>query len=117
MPAMRTLRWVIGLSLLAFQLGAIVYARFVPTRYFCWAPYDMQTDYRLEATVNGKKLSASEIQQRYRRPIAGTDNRSTHHLIDIIEQAERRYHPDDAVEVIMTYRVNGKEERQWRYQP
>lgn len=30
-----TLRIAIPLLLLAFQLGAIVYARFVPTRYFC----------------------------------------------------------------------------------
>ena len=32
------LRTVIPLMLFAFELGAIVYARFVPTRYFCWAP-------------------------------------------------------------------------------
>ena len=35
------LRTVIPILLFAFQLGAIVYARFVPTRYFCWAPYDI----------------------------------------------------------------------------
>lgn len=112
---MRTLRWTIGLSLLAFQLGAIVYARFVPARYFCWAPFDMQTDYRLDVTVNGKKLKAEQIQQRYHRGAKGTDNRSTQHLIDIIEQTEQRYHPDDRTMVIMTYRVNGKEEQEWRY--
>jgi hypothetical protein len=116
MPAMRTLRWTIGLSLLALQLGAIVYARFVPTRYFCWAPFDMQTDYRLEVRVNGRKLSPAEIQQRYRRPAGGTDNRSSHHVMDIIAQAEQGYHPDDQTEVQMTYRVNGKQEQQWRYQ-
>src|SRR3954451_4346974 len=105
MPAMRHLRWIIGLSLLTFQVGAIVYAHFVPARYFCWAPFDMQTDYRLEVTVNRRQLSAQEIQQRYRRPAKGTDNRSTQHLIDIIEQAEQRYHPDDQTHVTMTYRV------------
>jgi hypothetical protein len=115
MPGMRSLRWTIGLSLLAFQAGAIVYARFVPARYFCWAPFDMQTDYRLEVTVNGKKLSPNEIQRRYRRPARGTDNRSSQHVIDIVELAEQRYHPGDDTEVIMTYRVNGKQEQQWRY--
>jgi hypothetical protein len=115
MTAMRTLRWTIGLALLAFQLGAIAYARFVPSRYFCWAPFDMQTDYRLDVTVNGEPLADFEVARRYRRPIKGTDNRSTQHLIDLIEGAEQRYHPDDAVEVLMTYRVNGKEWQQWRY--
>lgn len=75
----------------------------------------MQTDYRLVVTVNGKPLTPAEIQRRYRRPARGTDNRSTQHLLDIIEQAECRYHPDDEVEVVMTYRVNGKQEQQWRY--
>ncbi len=112
---MRTLRWLIGLSLLAFQVGAIIYARFVPSRYFCWAPYDVQTDYRLEVVVNGRSLTPQEIVQRYRRPAKGTDNRSTQHVIDIIEQTERRYHPNDRIQVVMTYRVNGKPEQQWLY--
>jgi hypothetical protein len=112
---MRSLRWTIGLALLLFQLGAIVYARFVPSRYFCWAPFDMQTEYRLDVTVNGRKLSPPEIQQRYRRPAKGVDNRSTQHLIDIIELAEQRYHSEDAVEAVMIYRVNGKEWQQWDY--
>src|SRR5262245_53492098 len=114
---MRTLRWTIGLALLGFQLGALVYARFVPSRYFCWAPFDMQTDYRLEVTVNGKKLSPAEIQKRYRRPAKGTDNRSSRHIMDIVEQTERRCHPYDRVEVLMTYRVNGKQEQQWHHPP
>jgi hypothetical protein len=112
---MHSVRWAVGLALLAFQVGAIAYARFVPARYFCWAPFDMQTDYRLEVTVNGKKLTDKEIQQRYRRPAKGTDNRSSRHVMDIVEQAEQSYHPDDRVEVLMTYRVNGKQEQQWHY--
>jgi hypothetical protein len=115
MPAMRKLRWAIGVALLLFQVGAIVYARFVPARYFCWAPFDMQTDYRLDVHVNGRRLSPAEIQKRYRRPAKGTDNRSSRHLMDIVEQAEHRYHPHDRTEVIMSYRVNGKQEQEWRY--
>lgn len=112
---MRALRWIIGLALLAFQIGAISYARFVPERYFCWAPFDMQTDYRLQVTVNGRRLSDDEIQRRYRRPSHGTDNRSSHHIMDIVAQAERRYHARECTEVIMTYRVNGKQEQRWQY--
>lgn len=112
---MRNLRWTIGLTLLVFQLSAIVYARFVPSRYFCWAPFDMQTDYRLDVTINGRRLSPTEVRQRYRRAAQGTDNRSFQHIIDIIEQTERHYHPEDQTEVIMTYRINGKQEEQWHY--
>lgn len=112
---MRNLRWAIGLTLLVFQLSAIVYARFVPSRYFCWAPFDMQTDYRLDVTVNGRRLSPAEVRQRYRRPAQGTDNRSFQHIIDIIEQTERHYHPENETVVIMTYRSNGKQEEQWHY--
>lgn len=114
---MRTLRWTIGILLLGFQLGAIAYARFVPSRYFCWAPFDMQTDYQLVVTVNGKKLSGAEIQQRYRRPAKGTDNRSFQHLIDIIEQTEQRYYPQDQTEVVMTYTINGQPQSPWHYPP
>jgi hypothetical protein len=75
----------------------------------------MHTDYRLEVTVNGKKLSANEIHERYRRPATGTDNHSFQHIMDIVEQAEQRYHAQDITQVLMTYRVNGKQEQQWRY--
>jgi len=112
---MKTLRWTIGLALLLFQIGAILYARFVPARYFCWAPFDMQTDYRIQATVNGSKLSDPAIQKRYRRAAKGSDNRSFQHVIDIIEQTERRYHSDDDVDVVVTYRINGKQEQQWHF--
>jgi len=84
------MRTVIPILLFAFQLGAIGYARFVPTRYFCWAPFDMQTDYTAMATVNGKKLSAAEFRQRYRRPERGFDNRSPQHVIDMLEQVEQK---------------------------
>ncbi len=115
MNLVRILRWIIGVALLLFQIGAIVYARFVPSRYFCWAPFDMQTDYRIEASVNGEKLNAAQIRQRYRRPEKGADNRSVQHVIDIIEQAEQRYHPTDRTEVTMKYRINGKAEQVWHY--
>lgn len=113
---MRIARIVILGSLLAFQVGAIVYARTVESRYFCWAPYDQQTRYQIDVTVNGKKLSADEIRQRYRRPKMGNDNRSVRHVKDILEGAERQYHPQDQVEIVLTYRINGKEEQTWRYQ-
>ena len=110
------LRTVIPIALFAFQLGAIVYARFVPTRYFCWAPYDTQTDYTATAVVNGKKLSATEFRQRYRRPPRGYDNRSPQHLFDMLEQTEERHaRVGERSTIVVKYRVNGKEPREWRW--
>jgi len=111
------MRTIIGVSILVFQLAMIVYARFVPSRYFCWAPYDVQTDYSITTVVNGRKLTASEVRARYRRPQHGTDNRSPQHVIDILQGYEERYGRADHAQVTMRYRVNGKEEQLWRWEP
>ncbi|HTM49525.1 MAG TPA: hypothetical protein VL285_12615 [Bryobacteraceae bacterium] len=112
------MRWVragVGAAILLFQLAMIVNARFVPARYFCWAPYDIQTDYRLDVTIGGRELTAAEIRRRYRRAKVGSDNRSFRNLMDIVEQYERTYGAADHAQVRMRYRVNGKEEQEWRY--
>jgi hypothetical protein len=114
---MKHLRIAIAGVLLALQAGGIVYARFVPARYFCWAPYDMQTEYTLEVRVRGRELTAAEVQRRYRRPRKGSDNRSAQHLIDIIEAVEARQPATERAQVVMRYRVNGKEQPAWRSTP
>jgi hypothetical protein len=106
-----------GVALLLFQVVMIVYARFVPSRYFCWAPFDVQTEYKLQVHVNGKTLSANEIRARYRRPQNGTDNRSPQHVMDIIEGYERTYGKNDHSTVVMRYRVNGKQDQTWQWPP
>jgi hypothetical protein len=108
-------RTAIGVALLAFQLGAIVYARFTEARYFCWAPYDAQNEYVIEARVNGKPLTARQIRTRYRRGPEGVDNRSIQHVKDILAGAETLYHRDDPAEVTLRYRINGHEEQVWRW--
>ena len=110
------LRTVIPVILFVFQVGAIIYARFVPTRYFCWAPYDTQTDYVATATVDGKKLTGAEFRQRYRRPQRGFDNRSPQHLFDMLEQVEqKRSALGDQATIVVKYRINGKEPLEWRW--
>jgi len=109
------LRTIIGASLLLFQLGMIGYARFVPARYFCWAPYDIQSEYRIDVLIGGRPLTASQIRARYRRPRQGVDNRSIQHVMDIVEQYEQTYGRNDSAEVSMTYHVNGKAEQEWHY--
>jgi hypothetical protein len=108
-------RWIPPTALLLFQMGAVVYARFVPSRYFCWAPFDMQTEYSADVEVNGHPLTAREIQQRYRRPMKGVDNRSVQHVIDIFEQTEIRYHATDDTRIRLKYRINGRVEGEWRW--
>src|SRR5947209_4809326 len=108
------MRTAIPVLLFAFQLGAIVYARFVPTRYFCWAPFDTQTEYAATATVNGHRLNGSEFRKRYRRPAKGFDNRSPQHVIDMLKQVEeRRSARGEKSTIVMLYRVNGKEPKEW----
>lgn len=109
------MRTAIGVSLLAFQLGAIVYARFTDARYFCWAPYDTQTEYSIEAALNGKPLTAQEIRARYRRGPNGVDNRSPRHVQDILSGVETLYHVDDPAQVTLRYRINGHEEQVWQW--
>ncbi|MDQ6707574.1 MAG: SurA N-terminal domain-containing protein [Acidobacteriota bacterium] len=93
-----------------------MYARFAPTRYFCWAPFDTQTDYAASSTVNGRELTAAEFRNRYRRSQRGFDNRSPQHVIDMLRQVEeKRAALGDKATVVMKYRVNGKELREWRW--
>ena len=112
---MQRLAAVTGITLLLVQVVLILYSRWTPARYFCWAPFDMQTDYVLEVRVNGRKLSAAEVRQRYRRPAKGTDNRSVQNLIDIVEGYEQRYAGANKASIVMRYRINGKEEHEWVY--
>ena len=106
-------RFGLGVLLLALQAGAIVRGRLVNDRYFCWAPYDRQTRYRIDADLNGHRLSDEQVRQRYRRPLQGVDNRSEQHLFDIIRRAERRSEPRGRV--VVRYSVNGGPEQQWRF--
>ncbi|MBL8221191.1 MAG: hypothetical protein JNL62_18300 [Bryobacterales bacterium] len=112
---MHRLAAVTGITLLLVQAALILYSRATPARYFCWAPFDMQTDYSLDVTVAGRKLTAAEVRRRYRRPMKGTDNRSVQNLIDILQGYEERYAGANKAHIVMRYRINGKEERQWIY--
>lgn len=110
---MRRIPFALALLLLTVQVVLIGYARTTRARYFCWAPFDMQTDYRLSVTLDGQPLTAQQVRARYRRPAAGTDNRSVQNLIDIIEGVEQR--AAHKAQVTMHYRINGHPEQQWRY--
>ena len=115
MVIMRYVRAIAGGGILLFQIAMIGYARFVPSRYFCWAPYDIQSAYRLDVSIGGRTLTPAQIRSRYRRPKQGVDNRSIQHVMDIVEQYEQTYGAADHARVVMKYRINGKEEQEWQY--
>jgi hypothetical protein len=95
------------------QAAALVHARFVPTRYLCWAPYDQISFYTIEADRAGHPLTATEIGARFRMPPTGRENRSIHHVLAAIAQFESTYGRADRVSVRVVYRVNGGAEQTW----
>ena len=60
------LKNIIGVGLLVFQVIMIVYARFVPARYYCRAPRDSINEYKLDVFLNGQNLNPEDIKKRYR---------------------------------------------------
>lgn len=103
-------RFAIGLLLLGLHAGALIRARFADDY---WAPYDRQTRYEIGVSIGGEGLAPSQIQARYRRPAEGFDN--ARHLFDIITRAEQTFEKWGRSRVAVRYRVNGGEEREWRY--
>jgi hypothetical protein len=53
-------QWL-AVGFIVLQIGLIIQARFIPERFFCWAPHDAQVQYELDVTVTGKKLTPEEI--------------------------------------------------------
>jgi hypothetical protein len=68
--------------------------------------------------LSGGELTAGEFRQRYRRNQRGFDNRSPQHVIDMLKQVEeKRAALGEKATIVMTYRVNGTEPREWRWPP
>ncbi|MDI1449842.1 hypothetical protein [Polyangium sp. 6x1] len=108
-------RHVAGCVLLALQVGAIVVARFVPSRYFCWAPNDSSSEYRIEAVVDGRALDDAEIERRYHIGAAGVESRSMQLVLDVVRGYEETRGRQAPARVVIRYRVNGGEPRTWSW--
>ena len=108
-------RLVLGALLLLLQLGAVVHARFVPSRYFCWAPHDSQSEYRIEVLVGGRALPDDDIERRYQLSSSGVEARSIQLVLDSVRQYEETYGRADGARAVVSYRINGGEERQWQW--
>jgi hypothetical protein len=111
-------RTTVAILLLVLQLGSIVYARFTPRRYFCWAPNDYVVEYELDVSVAGRTLSPEQVINRYHLSSfhKGLVEHPVEHLIDSIEQYERTYGRSDAAVVRLTWRYNGHPQlREWKW--
>jgi len=110
-------RTLVGVGLLGFQIFMIGYARFVPSRYFCWAPMDSQNLYSITVVTADRELDAEEIETRYRQPAEGGNWQAIQHVLDKIQQYEETYGRGDGARVVVTYTVNGGPEETWTWPP
>ena len=110
---MSALRRAVLVAFFSIQAAGIIYARFVPTRYVSWAPYDQISFYRIDVSQGGKVFAPDEIARRYRMPASGRESRSIQHVLNAIAQYESTYGRADRVSVRVVYRVNGKPEQTW----
>ena len=108
-------RHVVALVFLGLQVLSITYARFVPERFFCWAPYDERAQYRIDVELNGRLLAESEVAQRYRYNPSGWEPRSVHNVISMVRQYERTYGKTDGAHIAIHYRINGAPEQTWTW--
>lgn len=110
-------RTLAAIALLAFQVVMIGYARFVPSRYFCWAPMDSQNLYSIAVVIDGRELNPEEIEARYRQPAQGGNWQAIQHALDKVRQYEETYGREDGAKVVVTYTVNGHPEETWTWPP
>ena len=120
---MSRLRIGIATLLLGAQLGAITYARFVETRYFCWAPFHHEATYTLEVHVGQRSLSEAEALARYRIISFYRDRQSgrhwelntIEHIKETIRQFEQNRSDSTPAEVRLSYSINGAADEEWRW--
>ena len=114
---------LLGVALILLQVFFFVRARFVDSRYFCWAPFHSEARYTIDATVNGRPLDDGAIAERYRFQRLYWDERTRSdwelnaiaHVIDTVRATEEALPNDERASVVVTYRVNGRGEERWRY--
>lgn len=104
-----------GVAVLAIQVGIVGYEHLGPTPYFAWAPNDYVVQYRLTATVDGRRLAPPEVRQRYHLAPRGIWYFPAQHIIDDVQQFERTYGSRDRVRVILAYRLDGHAQRTWQW--
>lgn len=103
----------IGILFLILQVSVIIYSRFIPERFFCWAPYDEHTYYEIIVKDNGKTLTSEEIKERYHYKPKGWEPRAIHNVFNMISQYEKTYATENDIEVVVNYSINGLKNETW----
>ena len=111
---MRT-RNTFGILFLCLQLAAVLAARFIPERFFCWAPYDEHSLLQTEVSILGKPLSPQEVADRYRYRMNGWEPRSIHNVFNLVRQYEQTYGRTDSALITIRYQTNGHPAKIWTY--
>ncbi len=106
---------LIGLLFLALQLVSIGYARFIPERFFCWAPYDQHTHYRIDVVLVDGTMTAIDVRRRYRYASEAWEPRNIANVFSIIRQYESTYGKSDNARVTVIYSTNGRAEATWQW--
>lgn len=104
-----------GVAFLLAQVAGIAWARFVPERFFCWAPYDEHSRFEVRVAIDGRPLSPDEVSARYRYPARAWEPRSIHNIISQVRQFETTYGRDDGAEVVIEYVTNGRPKETWTW--
>jgi hypothetical protein len=117
------LRTKLGIALLLVQVAMFVRARFVESRYFCWAPFHSEARYTIDASVLGRALRDEEIAERYGIPRYYWDPKTRSnwelnamaHVFDLVRATEDLAPSDARAKVEVTYSVNGRPAERWSY--
>jgi hypothetical protein len=104
-----------GTVFLLAQVALVVHARFVPSRWLCWAPNDYAVQYRLHVSARGRNLDPSDIQRRYHLSSQGWYENPAENIMDIVRKYEQTEGKNDIAEVQLFYRVDGGETKQWQW--
>ncbi len=114
-PAIDRFAWWAGIGFLVLQLGLILLARFIPERYFCWAPFDQCTRYTIEVLIDGRRLDPHETWYRYRIQPDAWDQRAAANVLSIVRRYEETRGRGDHADVTIRYTVNGRPEQTWKW--
>ncbi len=109
-----SIKFRIGILFLTLQIFSVIYAQFIPERFFCWRPYDNHTYYKIDVNIDKTYLNEEKIEKRYRYKPQGWEPRSIHNIFSIVRQYELSYGKNDSAKVTIIYSINGGQNKLWK---
>ena len=109
------MRFLLGSTIILFQIAMMINARFVDARYFSFAPHDSQNEYQVDAVIDGKLLNDEAFYKRYRIKREHINPRAISHIRNILLQYENTYGKKNQSEITIKYQTNGGPMKYWRW--